>query len=117
VKQRLTEWWRLATLGSALLLLATVVSWQLTSGLAPEPMLLAVLFSLPILAPLPGLFRGNRYTYKWATLCVMPYFIVGLTEVIADPRSRMTSTAMLTAALAWFVGLLGYLRVSAPEKP
>ena len=74
---------------------------------------LAILL-VPLLLPLPGLLRGQRRTYAWATMCVTPYFIYGLTEVIANPAVRAPAGAILFASLAWFVTLVNYLRVTRP---
>jgi uncharacterized membrane protein len=70
---------------------------------------------------LPGLFRGRRRTFAWATLCVMPYFVYGVTEAIANPLVRGAAGAILFASLAWFVTLVAYLRLSrsgaGPAQP
>lgn len=75
----------------------------------------AVVYSLPLLAPLPGLLQGKRYTYRWATLCVLPYFIVGATESVANMSIRYWALALLGASLLWFFMMIAYLRVSAPR--
>jgi len=72
---------------------------------------------LPVLLPLPGLLRGRRRTYAWATLCVAPYFIYGLTEAVANPGVRFTAGAILLASLAWFVALVACLRWSRAPGP
>ena len=69
---------------------------------------------LPLVAPLPGLWRGRRRTYAWATLCVAPYVIYGITEVIANPAVRGTAGIILFASLGWFIALVLYLRLSRP---
>jgi uncharacterized membrane protein len=104
--------WRIAAIGAAFALLALVLAWHLLPTPTLGDAIVAIVLSIPLIAPLPGLWRGNRYTYRWATLCVVPYFIVGLTEVIANPVSRIQSAAMLVLALAWFVTLVAYLRVT-----
>jgi len=72
----------------------------------------ALLLSIPALAPAFGLWRRSRYTFRWATLCVIPYFVVGMTEVIANPAARLWSSVVLALSLAWFVSLIAYLRVT-----
>src|SRR5262245_43340853 len=93
-------------------LIALVVVWQLSTRPSIERLLLSVLLTLPLLAPLRGLTRGDRRTYAWATLCVIPYFILGLTEAIANPVNRGWSATCLALALMLFVGLIAYLRVT-----
>jgi len=75
-------------------------------------LLRALLYSLPLLAPLYGLLRGDRYTYSWATLCVLPYFIVGITEAVANPQLHTWATALLGVSLLWFFSLIGFLRAT-----
>jgi uncharacterized membrane protein len=88
-----------------------------TLGSVPWPQNLAWTFFLllPLLLPIPGLWRGKRRTCAWATLCIAPYFIYGVTEVVANPAVRTTAAAILFAGLAWFVSLVYCLRVSRPE--
>jgi uncharacterized membrane protein len=104
--------WRVITLSLLFALLALVMAWQFSSAPSPQRLLLAVLLTLPLWAPLPGLLRRDRRTYAWATLCVIPYFVLALTEVIASPQSRIWSGTCLALALMLFVGLIGYLRVT-----
>lgn len=93
-------------------LIALVMIWQLWGRASLERLLLAVLLTLPLWAPVRGLMRGNRRTYAWATLCVIPYFVLGVTETIANPAARGWSATCLALALLLFTGLIGYLRVS-----
>jgi len=93
-------------------LIALVVGWQLASGLTATRLMLAVVLALPLLAPLRGLLRGNRRTFAWTTLCVILYFVIGITEAVAQPGSRIWSAPCLMLALALFVILIAYLRVT-----
>ena len=108
--------WRRATLLLLFILAAIIALWQLIPEPTVEHAILAVVFCTPLLAPLPGLWRGTRNTYRWATFCVLPYFIIGVTEAIADPGPRVWPTAMLVLALAWFAALIAYLRTSSAES-
>jgi uncharacterized membrane protein len=105
---------RAAVLLSWLALLLLVIGQQLIPSLSLHTCLRALLFTLPLLAPLRGLIRGDRYTHAWATLCVLPYFIVSVTEAVANPQAHVRAIAMLGAALLWFFALISYLRVSRP---
>ncbi|HKE94578.1 MAG TPA: DUF2069 domain-containing protein [Povalibacter sp.] len=96
-------------------LICLVIAWQLATDVSLQRLLLAVVLTLPLWAPLPGLIRGNRRTYAWATLCVIPYFVLSLTEAIANPHGRGWSSACLGLALALFMVLIAYLRVSRKE--
>jgi uncharacterized membrane protein len=113
-QQRRVRHWVLASWLALLLL----VCWQqLQQSLTLNRLGLAVLYSLPLLMPLSGLLRGRRYTYSWATLCVLPYFIVGVSESVANPLLHNWALALLGCSLLWFFALLSYLRVTpAPPK-
>jgi uncharacterized membrane protein len=78
---------------------------------------LAVFLLVPLALPLPGLLRRHRRTYAWATLCLTPHFVYGLTELIANPPLRAYAAAMLLVALALMVGLVGFLRLTRPQAP
>lgn len=89
---------------------------QLRHGLTPAAFGWAVVFAAPLLVSLPGLVRNKRYTYQWATLCVLPYFIVGITEGVANSESRRWALLMLGLSLGWFFALLTFLRVTSTNR-
>jgi uncharacterized membrane protein len=97
-----------------LALVTLIVGWQLLSGLTLTRLIIAIVLILPLLAPLSGLWHANRRTFAWTTLCVILYFVVGLTEAVAQPASRMWSAPCLLLSLALFVVLIAYLRVTRP---
>ncbi|HEX2583545.1 MAG TPA: DUF2069 domain-containing protein [Steroidobacteraceae bacterium] len=103
---------RIATILIWIALFSLVALHQVLPSLSVGSMLRAFLYSLPLFAPLPGLLRGNRYTYSWATLCVLPYFIVGITETVANPSIHIWATALLGLSLLWFFSLISFLRVT-----
>ena len=102
------------TLAMAAILAACVATATLRSAAWPTNLLWTAAMLLPLAAPLPGLWRGRRRTYAWATLCVAPYVIYGITEVIANPAVRGTASIILFASLGWFIALVLYLRLSRP---
>jgi len=107
---------RRLTLAAALLLGVCVAASTMRSAPWPQNVAWTAGMLLPLLLPLPGLWRGNRRTCAWATLCVAPYFIYGVTEVIANPVVRVTAAMILFAGLAWFASLVYCLRVSRPLR-
>jgi len=109
---RVWRWWCIA-LTAALICLLFV--WQLRDAPLLVRAAVALGLSVPLLAPLPGLIRANRRTFAWATLCVIPYFIVGITESIANPAGRFWSGSCLALSLLLFVGLIAYLRTTRPS--
>jgi uncharacterized membrane protein len=103
--------WALATLAVVAVAVGVAVmrnpSW-------PGSALLSAALGLPLLLPLKGLLQGDRRTYAWATLCIAPCFVYGITEVIANGPARAIAAMILFASLANFVALVAYLRVTRP---
>lgn len=103
---------RAVALGTAAVLAVCVAAASLRSAPWPVNLGWTIALLLPVAAPIPGMVRGTRRTYAWATLCVAPYFMYGITEVIANPAVRGAAAAILFASFAWFVTLVAYLRLS-----
>ena len=103
---------RAFTIGMLCALIAVVVLWHTAGQRSMSHILLGLGLTLPLWAPLPGLIARKRRTYAWATLCVVPYFVLGVTEAVANPAARMWAALCLSVALVLFVGLIGYLRVT-----
>jgi uncharacterized membrane protein len=89
---------------------AVYVTWSGTLSV-----LLALVLIPPPLLPLGGIARHDRRTYAWATLCVLPAFLYGLTEAVANPKLRPVATTVLGASLVFFFALVAYLRVTRPR--
>lgn len=101
-------------LAATLLLAACVVAAALRSGEWPGNAVLALGLLVPLALPLAGLLRSDRRTHAWATLCVAPYFVYGITELVANPAVRGVAGAILFASLALFVALVTFLRLTRP---
>lgn len=93
-------------------LAAWVLLWQAAHAETPAQYAWALASTLPLWLPVRGLLRGVRRTYAWATLCVIPYFILGVTESFAVPALRLWAGVCLLLALALFVALIAYLRIT-----
>lgn len=106
---------RRTVLGVMLVLGFLVLAAALDSAPWPANLLVALAWLAPLLLPLPGVLRGSRRTCVWATLCVAPYLIAGVTETIANPALRALAAAIVFAGIAWFAALIRYLRVTRPE--
>ena len=92
---------------------AVLVSWSGTPSV-----ILALVLLPPLVAPLAGIARGDRRTHAWATLCVVPGFLYGLTESVADPDHRKLPALVLGSSLVFFFALVTYLRVTRrPPRP
>lgn len=99
---------------------AVLISWSLLflwvaihvllQSLQPTQWVKLLVYTLPLLLCIRGLWRGERRTHKWATLAVLPYFIVGITEGVANVAVRSWALTMLGLSLLWFFALVAYLR-------
>jgi uncharacterized membrane protein len=79
---------------------------------AGYPWLLCVVAAAPLLAPLPGLVRGRRHTYAWASLFAVPYVAFAVTELLVNPAARAVASLSLVLVFAWFCSMVLYLRAS-----
>jgi uncharacterized membrane protein len=105
-KARLLTIWLWVAVALSLLVWITVgYSWPM-----------CVIAVLPLLAPLRGLVRGQRYTYAWATLFAIPYLVFALTELLVNPEARWVGGATLLLVFAWFCAMIFFLRASPPRR-
>jgi uncharacterized membrane protein len=107
---------RAIVLSSIALLVGLIFTWQCREALTASTILRAFAFSLPALAPVHGLIQGNRRAYRWASLCVLPYFIVSVTEAFANPAARFWATSMLAIALLWFFASIAFIRATEADQ-
>jgi len=101
-----TRWARRLALAAHLGLMAALPAAAGAAG--------AVL-ALPLLAPLPGLWRGRPYTHAWASMLVLFYVGGFLMEAWARPHRAALSIALAALAAGEFCALLLYVRFRAAE--
>ena len=66
-----------------------------------------------LLAPLFGILRGKRYTYKWLSLFIQFYLLEGLTRATSDHGlSQALAVGETVLALVVFIAVIGYVRVT-----
>jgi uncharacterized membrane protein len=102
-------------IGTQAIVGVSICGAALLSATWPGSALLAATWLVPLLLPLRGLLRGDRRTHAWATLCVAPYIVYGITESVANAAVRGVAALILLASLAHFVSLVAYLRLSRPQ--
>ena len=90
---------------------AVAVPWTANS------LLLGLALLAPLALPLRGFAGRDRRTYGWATLCVMPGFVYGITESVANPVARGAAGWVLAASLVAFFALVAHLRTTRPQAP
>jgi uncharacterized membrane protein len=98
--------------------LAGCAAWAIVRGTSTtlERTFLAGLLLLPLALPLPGLWRNDRRTYAWATLCLTPHVVYAITEAVANPSLRTAAVAMLLLAFAALATLVAHLRLTRPRS-
>ena len=68
-----------------------------------------------LLAPLFGILRGKRYTYKWMSLLIQFYLLEGLVRAASDSGlSQKLAIAETLLATIVFVTTILYVRVTRP---
>jgi uncharacterized membrane protein len=76
------RWSRWLALGSVIGLIVLGLAWEL--WLAPTGRGTLAIKVLPLLLPLPGLWRARMYTYRWVSLLVWIYFAEGVVRATTD---------------------------------
>ncbi|TKB44367.1 DUF2069 domain-containing protein [Thalassotalea mangrovi] len=70
-----------------------------------SPVLAVAMFVIPLLFPLPGLIKGNPYTFAWANFIVMIYFLHSLTTLWVSPEERWLAVIeLIFACMMFFAG-------------
>jgi uncharacterized membrane protein len=107
---------RLASIGLVALVFLCL-AWELwLAPLRPGGSMLA-LKALPLLLPLFGILRGNRYTHQWTSMLALAYLTEGLVRAASDQgTSRILAMAETVLAVLLFVGCLGHARATAPSR-
>ena len=96
---------------SLVLLIAVCVAWE--SFLAPlrSGGSWMVLKALPLLAILPSILKGRRYTYQYSSMLILFYFTEGVMRLFdADALSRMCAGLEVLFSVIFFVACLIFCR-------
>lgn len=107
----------LAAVGSLLLLIALCIAWELfLAPLRPGGSWI-VLKALPLLLPLRGILRAQRYTCQWASLLSLVYFVEGVVRTFSDSGLSRYLAAIETAlAVILFFSLIFLARELGREQ-
>jgi uncharacterized membrane protein len=107
---------RAATLLAWCALLVTLAAWQLAGGAGGGAILVLAATALPALAPLPGLWRGRRRSYRWAPLTLAPALAWSLTEIVANPPARAVATVTALLVIVALAAVVAALRTMPPAR-
>lgn len=95
-----------------LMALSLWLIWMALPGTGLGRAIVAVLLTLPLAAPLPGLWRRHRTTAVWASFILTPYLAVALMEVVANPAAWLPATLVILLCLLTLISLVAWLRIS-----
>jgi uncharacterized membrane protein len=113
----MNPWFNRLTSISLVGLLFLCLAWELwLAPLRPGGSMLA-LKALPLLLPLFGILRGERYTHQWTSMLALAYVAEGLVRAVSDQGlSQALAMVETTLAMVLFAGCLGHARASAPSR-
>lgn len=74
------------------------------------------LLALPLLLPLPGLWRRKPYTHAWCSMLIVFYAGGLLAEAWANPETAARAFALASLAAAEFVALVLFVRFAAVDR-
>ncbi len=100
---------RWAVVLNVFLLLGALGGWQIIAG---TPSWLAALVMVPLLLPIRGLARGQRQTFRWTLLLLVPYLTYAVMESVANPPARVWAAVVAALGSGAFAILGLYLRVA-----
>ncbi|MES1932535.1 hypothetical protein T35B1_07991 [Salinisphaera shabanensis T35B1] len=110
------RWSRYALLMALFGNIALIVSLFWIAGIhTTERLILAGIFSLPLLASLNGLARARIYTAAWASMAALFYLAYAMVEYIAGAASLAVDLC-LAASIAMFVGTVVFAKWDARER-
>ncbi|MFN7425889.1 MAG: DUF2069 domain-containing protein [bacterium] len=99
------------SIGSLLALIALALSWELFIAPGPGGPGLLAYKALPLLLPMFGILRGRRYTYQWAPMLVLVYFVEGVMRGYADGgASAVAGWSQAALAIVFIVAAAYYAR-------
>ena len=109
----MTDLLRRVATSALVALIALCLAWELwLAPLRPGGSLLA-LKAMPLLVPLPGIFRGRRYTYQWASLLILGWFAEGIVRAWSERGlSQLLALCEVFLGVVFFAAAVGYARAT-----
>ena len=102
-------WTRGLAIGCVVGLIALGLAWEL--WLAPTGRGTLALKVLPLLLPLPGLWRHRMYTYRWLSLLVWLYFAEGVVRATSERgRGAVLAAIEVLLCLLLFAACAAHVR-------
>jgi uncharacterized membrane protein len=102
---------------SLIALIFLCLAWELwLAPLRPGGSWVA-LKAIVLLLPLMGILRGRRYTYQWASMFILLYFIEGVMRAWSDHGlSAKLAMGEIVLSLIFFAAAILYAKLTAPSR-
>ncbi len=108
---------RNATLAGLLALFALCIVWETTLTPLRAGSLLWIK-ALPLLLPLPGVFKGRRYTCQWLSMFILVWFVEGVMRGWGDHGAiRYLALVEVALSVCVFLGAIAFARLTRAEQP
>ena len=102
---------RMACVISLVLLIFTCIGWEWFLAPLRSGGSWMVLKALPLVAILPSIVKGRRYTYQYSSMLILFYFTEGVMRLFdADALSRMCAGFEVLFSVIFFVACLIFCR-------
>ena len=102
-------WTRSLALACVLSLIVLGLAWEL--WLAPTGSGTLAIKVLPLVFPLPGLWRHRMYTFRWLSLLLWLYFMEGVVRATTEQGlSQLLAAGEIVLSLGLFVVSTVYIR-------
>jgi uncharacterized membrane protein len=113
----LTSSLRRAAAAALIGLIVLCLAWELwLAPLRPGGSLIA-LKALPLLLPLQGILRGDRYTCQWASMLILAYFAEGVTRAWSERgASQLLAGAEILLSVVFFAATVAYARLTLVRR-
>ena len=100
---------------SLLALIALSLAWELwLAPLHPGGSWL-VIKVVPLLLAVAGILKGRRYTYQWASMLILLYFIEGVVRMFSNTGLAASLARVETGlSLVFFISAMFYAKYSTP---
>lgn len=102
---------------SLLALIALSLAWELWLAPLHAGGSWLVLKVVPLLLAVVGILKGKRYTYQWASMLILFYFIEGIVRTFSNTGLAASLARVETGlALVFFIAAMFYAKFSVGSK-
>lgn len=106
---------RVATVSLVLLVMLCLL-WELRLAPIRPGGSFLVFKALPLTLPIYGIVRGTRFTYQWASMLILAYFVEGVMRAWSERGlSQQLAFAEIALSVVFFVCAVAYARLSRPS--